>query len=63
MAFLPALPQHSSHSSLGTARNGTGTLAELGNMPRYETIEQFKATGKRDRAIWAVVKAAGAKVD
>ena len=39
-------------------------LAELGNTPRYETIEQFKATVKRDRARWAeVVKAVGAKVD
>jgi tripartite-type tricarboxylate transporter receptor subunit TctC len=39
-------------------------LAELGNTPRYETIEQFKATVKRDRAKWAeVVKAVGAKVD
>ena len=39
-------------------------LAELGNTPRYETLEQFKATVKRDRARWAeVVKAVGAKVD
>ena len=39
-------------------------LAELGNTPRYETIEQFTATVKRDRARWAeVVKAVGAKVD
>ena len=39
-------------------------LAELGNTPRYETIEQFTATVKRDRAKWAeVVKAVGAKVD
>ena len=39
-------------------------LAELGNTPRYETVEQFKATVKRDRAHWAeVVKAVGAKVD
>jgi tripartite-type tricarboxylate transporter receptor subunit TctC len=39
-------------------------LAELGNTPRYETIDQFKATVKRDRAKWAeVVKAVGAKVD
>src|SRR5215471_7346831 len=39
-------------------------LAELGNTPRYETIEQVKATVKRDRARWAeVVKAVGAKVD
>ena len=39
-------------------------LAELGNTPRYETLEQFKATVKRDRAKWAeVVKAVGAKVD
>lgn len=39
-------------------------LAELGNTPRYETVEQFKATVTRDRARWAeVVKAVGAKVD
>jgi tripartite-type tricarboxylate transporter receptor subunit TctC len=39
-------------------------LTELGNTPRYETLEQFKATVKRDRAKWAeVVKAAGATVD
>jgi tripartite-type tricarboxylate transporter receptor subunit TctC len=39
-------------------------LAELGNTPRYETLEQVKATVKRDRAKWAeVVKAIGAKVD
>ena len=39
-------------------------LAELGNTARYETIEQFKATVKRDRAKWAeVVKAVGAKID
>ncbi|MGD9882266.1 MAG: Bug family tripartite tricarboxylate transporter substrate binding protein [Reyranella sp.] len=39
-------------------------LVALGNTPRYETLEQFKATVKRDRARWAeVVKAVGAKVD
>ena len=39
-------------------------LAELGNTPRYETVEQFKATVKRDRAKWAeTVKAVGAKID
>ncbi|MBM3650258.1 MAG: tripartite tricarboxylate transporter substrate binding protein [Alphaproteobacteria bacterium] len=39
-------------------------LVELGNTPRYETIEQFKATVKADRAKWAeVVKAVGAKID
>jgi len=39
-------------------------LAELGNTPRYETLDQFKATVKRDRAKWAdVVKTVGAKVD
>jgi tripartite-type tricarboxylate transporter receptor subunit TctC len=39
-------------------------LAELGNTPRYETLEQVRATVKRDRAKWAgVVKAVGAKVD
>ena len=39
-------------------------LVELGNTPRYETLDQFKATVKRDRARWAeTVKAVGAKVD
>jgi tripartite-type tricarboxylate transporter receptor subunit TctC len=39
-------------------------LVELGNTPRYETLEQFKATVKRDRAKWAeTVKAVGAKID
>ena len=39
-------------------------LADLGNTPRYETLEQFKATVKTDRAKWAaVVKAIGATID
>ena len=39
-------------------------LAELGNTPRYETPDQFKATINADRASWAaVVKASGASVD
>ncbi len=39
-------------------------LAELGNTPRYETVEQFKATVKADRAKWAeVVNAVGATID
>jgi tripartite-type tricarboxylate transporter receptor subunit TctC len=39
-------------------------LAELGNTPRYETLEQFKATVKADRTKWAeVVKTVGAQVD
>lgn len=39
-------------------------LAELGNAPRYETLDQFKVTVKADRAKWAeVVKQVGAKVD
>jgi tripartite-type tricarboxylate transporter receptor subunit TctC len=39
-------------------------LIELGNAPRYETVEQFRATVKADRARWAaVVKAAGASID
>ena len=39
-------------------------MAELGNTPRYETLEQFKATVKADRAKWAeVVKAVGATID
>jgi len=39
-------------------------LTELGNTPRYETLEQFKATVKADRAKWAdVVKTVGATID
>jgi tripartite-type tricarboxylate transporter receptor subunit TctC len=39
-------------------------LGELGNTPRYETPEQFRATVKADRARWAaVVKAVGATID
>lgn len=39
-------------------------LIDMGNTPRYETIEQFRATVKTDRARWAaVVKASGATID
>lgn len=39
-------------------------LMELGNTPRIETAEQFRATVKRDRVKWAaVVKATGATID
>ena len=39
-------------------------LVELGNTPRYETIEQFKATVHRDRLKWAdVVKSVGATIE
>ena len=39
-------------------------LAGIGNAVRYETPEQFKATIKKDRALWAgVVKSTGATVD
>jgi tripartite-type tricarboxylate transporter receptor subunit TctC len=39
-------------------------LSELGNTPRHETPEQFRATVKADRARWAaVVKAVGATID
>ncbi len=39
-------------------------LLDAGNTPRYETIEQFQATVKANRAKWAeVVKASGATVD
>jgi tripartite-type tricarboxylate transporter receptor subunit TctC len=39
-------------------------MADLGNTPRYETLEQFKATVNADRAKWAeVVKAVGATID
>ena len=30
-------------------------MVSLGNVPRYETIEQFRATVKADRAKWAEV--------
>jgi tripartite-type tricarboxylate transporter receptor subunit TctC len=39
-------------------------MADLGNTPRYETLEQFKATVKADRAKWAkVVEQVGAKIE
>ncbi len=39
-------------------------LINGGNTPRYETLEQFKATIKKDRANWAlVVKESGATID
>lgn len=39
-------------------------LIDLGNTPRAETVEQFRATVHADRAKWAaVVKASGASVD
>jgi tripartite-type tricarboxylate transporter receptor subunit TctC len=39
-------------------------MTELGNTPRYETLEQFKATVHNDRLKWAeVVKAVGATID
>lgn len=39
-------------------------LVELGNVPRIETPEQFRATVRTDRIKWAaVVKASGATVD
>jgi tripartite-type tricarboxylate transporter receptor subunit TctC len=39
-------------------------LIELGNTPRIESVEQFRATVKSDRAKWAtVVKATGATID
>jgi len=39
-------------------------LVQLGNTPRWETPEQFRATVKTDRAKWAeVVKSVGATID
>jgi tripartite-type tricarboxylate transporter receptor subunit TctC len=39
-------------------------LVQLGNTPRWETPEQFRATVKADRAKWAaVVKEVGATID
>ncbi len=39
-------------------------LIELGNTPRYETVEQFKETVHRDRLKWAeVVKSVGATIE
>jgi tripartite-type tricarboxylate transporter receptor subunit TctC len=62
----PAIAQKF-NAAIKVALDDPGTqkkLAELGNTPRWESIEQFTATVKRDRAKWAeVVKAVGAKVD
>ena len=39
-------------------------MAGLGNALRSETVEQFRETVKKDRAVWAdVVKKSGASVD
>lgn len=39
-------------------------MVELGNTPRYETLEQFKATVHGDRQKWAeVVRSVGATID
>jgi tripartite-type tricarboxylate transporter receptor subunit TctC len=39
-------------------------LAALGNTPRYETLEQFRATVHADRLRWAdVVKSVGATIE
>jgi tripartite-type tricarboxylate transporter receptor subunit TctC len=39
-------------------------LVQLGNTPRWESPEQFRATVKADRAKWAaVVKQVGATID
>lgn len=39
-------------------------MVELGNTPRYETLQQFKETVHRDRLKWAeVVKAVGATIE
>ncbi|MBS0537374.1 MAG: tripartite tricarboxylate transporter substrate binding protein [Proteobacteria bacterium] len=39
-------------------------LAAMGNTPRYETLDQFKATVHADRAKWAdVVKSVGATIE
>jgi len=39
-------------------------MVELGNTPRYETLDQFKATVHADRQKWAeVVKAIGATIE
>jgi tripartite-type tricarboxylate transporter receptor subunit TctC len=39
-------------------------MVALGNTPRYETLEQFRATVTADRAKWAeVVRASGASID
>jgi tripartite-type tricarboxylate transporter receptor subunit TctC len=40
------------------------TLVNLGNAPRYESVEQFRATVTADRAKWPeVVKASAASID
>jgi len=39
-------------------------MADLGNTPRYETLQQFKETVHRDRLKWAeVVKTVGATIE
>jgi tripartite-type tricarboxylate transporter receptor subunit TctC len=39
-------------------------LVQLGNTPRWESPEQFRATVKSDRAKWAaVVRQVGATID
>ena len=39
-------------------------LIDMGNVPRVESIDQFRATVSADRAKWAaVVKASGATID
>jgi len=39
-------------------------MADLGNTPRYETLQQFKETVHRDRLKWAeVVKTVGARIE
>ena len=64
---LPPAIAQKMNASLKTALEDPevkARLVELGNTPRYETLEQVKGTGKEGRAKWAeVVKAAGATVD
>ncbi len=64
---LPPAIAQKMNASLKTALEDPevkARLVELGNTPRYETLEQFKVTVKEGRAKWAeVVKAAGATVD
>jgi len=55
------------NAAIKVALDDPGTqkkMADLGNTPRYETLQQFKETVHRDRLKWAeVVKAVGVTIE
>ena len=54
----------SSDGAGGLGVGGGGGFAGIGTSVRSETLDQFKATVKSDRAKWAeIVKVSGAKID